>query len=166
MNIYNPYRAAVAAAFSELSSPAAKRYYINRAQADIQTAFVLIVQFGCMAYALGAAARQFVDPLSPATSEPASSLSPATPSPKLLPAAAAPIALLPPARDRVLVTAAVLPSSGTVIVPPVDALAIRLIASTERMNMEVRELRQVAKQNGLKGYSRMSKTMLQALLAV
>jgi hypothetical protein len=49
---YNPFASALSAGAAELSSPAARRFYINRAQQDLQTALIVIVQFGCFAYAL------------------------------------------------------------------------------------------------------------------
>jgi hypothetical protein len=58
---YHPVKAALSAAAAELTSPQAQCYYIIRAQQDIQTAIVLIIQFGCFAYALGAQCRQWVD---------------------------------------------------------------------------------------------------------
>jgi hypothetical protein len=61
MSNYNPYTSALSAAAAELTSLEAQRYYINRAQQDVQTAIVLIIQFGCFAYALGAQCRQWMD---------------------------------------------------------------------------------------------------------
>jgi hypothetical protein len=61
--IYNPYRSALSAAFSELSSPTARRYYSLRAQQDLQTALVLSIQFACFAYALGAQFRAWAEGL-------------------------------------------------------------------------------------------------------
>jgi hypothetical protein len=92
MSNYNPFKSALSAAAAELSSPAAKRFYINRAQQDLQTAFVLIVQFGCIAYALGASARQWVEDM-----EQSEQVQPAPVALKALPPAAESIALcLPP----------------------------------------------------------------------
>jgi hypothetical protein len=61
MNSYNPFATAFSAAIAELTSGNAKRYYSQRAQQDIQAVLVFIVQFGCLAYELGQAARQWVD---------------------------------------------------------------------------------------------------------
>jgi hypothetical protein len=61
MNTYNPFATAFSAAIAELTSPEAKRYYSSKVQQDIQTVFLLVVQFGCMAYELGCTARQWMD---------------------------------------------------------------------------------------------------------
>ena len=70
---YNPVRAALSAAAAELSSPAARRFYATRAQQDIQGTLIFIVQFGCIAYALGQTCRQWV--ASSAASSPSSAAS-------------------------------------------------------------------------------------------
>jgi hypothetical protein len=61
MSNYNPYTSALSAAAAELTSPEAQRYYINRAQQDVQTSIVLIIQFGCFAYAFGAQCRKWAE---------------------------------------------------------------------------------------------------------
>jgi hypothetical protein len=61
MQRYSPFRSALSAAAAELSSPAARRFYVNRAQQDLQTALVLIVQLGCFAFAFGQSCRQWMD---------------------------------------------------------------------------------------------------------
>jgi hypothetical protein len=58
---YHPLTAALSAVSAELSSPQAKRYYSLRAQQDFQAALVLIIQFGCFAYALGAQFREWTE---------------------------------------------------------------------------------------------------------
>ncbi|HEY9825224.1 MAG TPA: hypothetical protein V6D19_07235, partial [Stenomitos sp.] len=63
MSNYNPYISALKTAAAELTSDEAKAYYSLRAQQDIQTAFVLIVQLGCFAYALGQQCRGWLDSL-------------------------------------------------------------------------------------------------------
>jgi hypothetical protein len=88
---YHPVKAAITAAISELSSPAARQYYVNRAQQDLQTAFVLIVQFGCLAYTLGAQCRQWLEDL-----EQSAQAEPALVTLKALPSAAESIPLCLP----------------------------------------------------------------------
>jgi hypothetical protein len=58
---YNPFASALSAAAAELSSSKAQRYYSIRAQQDLQTAFILILQLGCFAIALCAWCRQWVE---------------------------------------------------------------------------------------------------------
>lgn len=115
MSNYNPYKSALSAAAAELSSPQAQCYYVNRAQQDLQTALVLIIQFGCFAYALGAQFREWAEgveqnakmpitnvipitlkALPPADSDPITNVIPIT----LCLPSFAPIALLPAAIDK------------------------------------------------------------------
>ncbi|NJR40422.1 MAG: hypothetical protein HC781_18325 [Leptolyngbyaceae cyanobacterium CSU_1_4] len=65
----------------------------------------------------------------------------------------APVALLPAAADS---------APQRVLIPPVaqEPLELRAIASVERLNMGIRELRALAKDRGVKGYGKMSKTVL------
>jgi hypothetical protein len=164
-NRYSPFASAFRAAVSELTSDQAKRYYINRTQQDLQTSLIVIAQFACLAYVLGAQCRQWLDaPVQPTHEsecfaialnnanpstlfltkfEPVTILSVSTIHPKALPSRQ-PIGLLPEAKEPI---------------------TTRSIESVSRLGMGIRELRAMAKERKIKGYSKMSKTVLLSLLA-
>jgi hypothetical protein len=191
MKRYNPFVSALSAAYSELTSDQAKHFYAQRATDDFQATIGVITALGAIAFYLGQQCRQWMDKqpdtecaalaLNDATTsalfltniEPVTILSIETVQPRTLPSFQ-PIALLSAAPNnaprRVFITSAVLPSSDSVLVTPVaEALSLveaRAASSVERLNMGIRELRALARERGVKGYGKMSKTVLMSLLAV
>jgi hypothetical protein len=167
MKSYNPFASAFRAAVSELTSDQAKRHYINRAQQDLQTIFVLIFQFGCFAYACGAQCRQFANDAEQPTLESGCSaiaLYSATSSALVSDIFVEPVTVA----CVFTVQLKVLPSYQPIALLPAvqDAATMRLSESINRLNMNVKELRALAKQNGIKRYSKLSKSTLLSLLAV
>jgi Rho termination factor, N-terminal domain len=167
MKRYNPFASALSAAISEITSDHAKRYYINRAQQDLQTIFVLILQFGCFAYACGAQCRQFVNDAEQPMRESGCSaiaLYSATSSVLVSDIFVEPVtvACVFPVQPKAL------PSYQPIALLPAvqDAATTRISESINRFNMNVKELRALAKQNGIKRYSKLSKSTLLSLLAV
>jgi hypothetical protein len=111
MQRYNPYVSSLSAATAELTSPQAQSYYVNRAQQDLQTAFVLIVQFGCIAFALGQSCRQWVDEME----QSAQMIQPVAPGALVLATPTALVAPMIPVRVEVIAT--VQPKALTAFTP-------------------------------------------------
>jgi hypothetical protein len=63
MSNYNPFKSALSAAVSELSSPKAKTYYVHRAQQDVFAVIALVVGMSCFAYEMGSQLRAWTDKL-------------------------------------------------------------------------------------------------------
>jgi hypothetical protein len=106
MQRYSPFRSALSAAAAELSSPAARRFYVNRAQQDLQTALVLIVQLGCFAFAFGQSCRQWMDEM-----EQSAQVQPVAPGAIVRAESAAVALLAPTASVRVVAIASVTPAA-------------------------------------------------------
>jgi hypothetical protein len=166
MNTYNPYTAALSAAVSELTSENARRYYSLRSAQDIQTILVLIVQFGCMAYELGAAARQFMDDF-----ENRKSVSDLVLANSTYTLNYQPVGNLPTLANLELCnyfTVECWPNRPTLALPPVRCAGLLMPAksnSTYMTNLTIRELRKLAREQGIKSYSKLSKARLIELLS-
>jgi hypothetical protein len=176
MNSYNPFASAFAAAMTELTSDNAKRYYLVRAQQDLQTSFVLILQFACIAYALGQQCRQWMDERVGSASY--SNAAPETeyaivPSFTRTPSIVSDI-FVGPTIEVVAVT-----DCGPLALPPIryagllpaatdDSLLTKTVKdslSVAAQSLTIRELRKLAKERSIKGYSKLSKAKLLEVLS-
>jgi hypothetical protein len=108
MQRYNPYVSSLSAATAELTSPKSQSYYVNRAQQDLQTAFVLVVQFGCIAFALGQSCRQWVDEME----QSAQAIQPVAPGALVLATPTALVAPMIPVRVEVIASVEPLAITG------------------------------------------------------
>jgi hypothetical protein len=159
MSNSNPFTSAFRAAYSELTSDQAKEFYAQRAVEDFHATIGVITALGMIAFYLGQQCRQMLEPseptavalyFAPSTAlisdnfcQPIAIVSVSAVQPKGLPTYQ-PIALLPAARD---------------------AATTRVSDSVNRLNMTVKELRAMAKQKGVRGFSKMSKATILSLLA-
>jgi Rho termination factor, N-terminal domain len=166
MKHYNPFTSAFRAAFNELTSDQACRYYSVRAQQDIQTTLFFIFELAFMTYELGQLCRQWMDVEQPTNKQPeecsAIALNNANPSTLFL-TKIEPVTVLSVSTAQ----RKALPSNQPIGLLPEakEPITTRAIESTSRLAMGIRELRRIAKERRIKGYSKMSKATLISLLA-
>jgi hypothetical protein len=167
MKRYSPFASALSAAISELTSDQATRYYSIRAQQDIQTTLDLVLGFACFAYAFGQQCRQWMN-----AEQPSECLAIALPEAKeivlvsdssIVQTAIKPVTVL----SVTTVQTRALPTHQPIALLPAASRAAttRVSDSVNRLNMTVKELRAMAKQKGVRGYSKMSKATILSLLA-
>jgi hypothetical protein len=163
-NRYNPFASAFRAAFSELTSDQAKEFYAQRATDDFQATIGVITALGAIAFYLGQRCRQWMVG-EPATECTALALNNATPMPlfltKFQPVKVLSVSTVEPPTLPRFTPFGLLPP--TAVTP--SAVETRCAASVNRLNLSLKELKTLAKQKGLRGYSRMSRPVLLSLLA-
>jgi hypothetical protein len=170
MTSYNPFISAIDVAVTELTSDAAKRYYTNKAQADIQTTVdaALTVGIGLynlcsFIYALGASVG---DAHYVAVTDYANSAQPEAP--KALPASKSPLALLPAvssAPRKVLVTPAPQDNEEVIITPAPKFAGFKSPLSRDRyMRLSKKTLLGECAKLGLSGRKSMTKSQLVDLI--
>jgi hypothetical protein len=169
MKRYSPFASALSAAISELTSDQATRYYSIRAQQDIQTTLDLVLGFACFAYAFGQQCRQWMN-----AEQPSECLAIALPEAKEI-VLVSDSSIVQTAIKPVTVTVLSVTTVQTRALPTYQPIALlpaasraattRVSDSVNRLNMTVKELRAMAKQKGVRGYSKMSKATILSLLA-
>jgi hypothetical protein len=165
-NRYNPFASAFRAAFSELTSDQAKEFYAQRAVEDFHVTIGVITALGAIAFYLGQECRQWMVVEPPTSSEScAIALNNANPSPlfltKFQPVEVLSVSTVEPPTLPRFTPFGLLPP--TAVTP--SAVETRCAASVNRLNLSLKELKTLAKQKGLRGYSRMSRPVLLSLLA-
>jgi hypothetical protein len=167
MKRYSPFASALSAAISELTSDQATRYYSIRAQQDIQTTLELVLGFACFAYAFGQQCRQWMN-----AEQPSECLAIALPEAKeivlvsdssIVQTAIKPVTVL---SVTTVQTRALRPHQPIALLSAAqNVVTMRASESVNRFSMTTKELKAMAKKKGVKGYSKMSKTILLSLLA-